>query len=134
MAKAINNRNSGYGSKKKTNTAFKVGDIVTVDTDGFLVPGGSGKAVGISNEVVASTDSDYAATRDLSFQGFKHDDEFEFPVITGSATQTLVGEIVDIAASDARGVDVTASTNKQVQVTRVISTSLIVGRFVTQAA
>lgn len=134
MSKALNNRNSGYASKKKVSTAFKVGDILTIDTDGFLVPGGAGKAAGISNEVVASGDADYAVARDLSFQGFKHDDEFLFPVITGSATQTLVGELVDIAASDARGVDVTASTNKQVQVVRIIDAATIVGRFVVQTA
>lgn len=131
---AINNRNSGYASKKKVSTAFRVGDILTLDTDGFLVPGGAGKAVGISNEVVVAGDADYAVARDLSFQGFKHDDEFLFPVITGTATQTLVGELVDISGSDARGVDVTASTNDQVQVVRIIDAATIVGRFVVQVS
>ena len=134
MAKAINNRNSGEASQKKASTAYQVGDCLSVDANGFMVPGGAGKIKGICNEEVSSTDSDYAGTRDLNFSGFKHDDIFEFPVITGSATQTLVGELVDIDASDARGVDVTASTNDQVEVTRVISTTLIWGRFVPQTA
>ena len=134
MAKAINNRNSGYGSQKKASTAYKVGDCLSIDSNGFLVPGGSGAIKGISNEQVTSADPDYASTRDLQFQAFKEDDQFEFPVITGSATQTLVGELVDIDSTDARGVDVTASTNNQVEVVRVISTSLIVGKFVVQVA
>lgn len=132
MAKASNNRNSGYPSQKKASTAYRVGDVITIDTSGFAVPGGSGKAVGVCNEQITSADADYASTRDLNFSGFKHDDEFTFPVITGSATQTLVGELVDIDAGDARGVDVTASTNKQVQVVRIISTTELVGRFVIQ--
>ncbi len=134
MASQANNRNSGYISQKKASTAFQVGDMVTIDSSGFLVPGGSGKIVGISNEKVTAADADYTSTRDLNFSGYKHDDEFVIPVITGTATQTLVGELVDIAASDARGVDVTASTNDQVQVIRIIDTATIVGRFVTQAA
>lgn len=134
MAKALNNRNSGYASQKKASQAYRVGDCLTVDSSGFLVPGGAGKVVGISNEEITSASLDYTSTRDLNFSGYKHDDEFEFPVITGSATQTLVGELVDLDATDPRGVDVTASTNDQVQVVRVISTTLIVGRFVVQTA
>lgn len=134
MAKAINNRNSGEASQKKASTAYAVGDCLTVDSNGFMVPGGSGSVKGICNEEVGSGDSDYASTRDLNFSGFKHDDIFEFPVITGSAAQTLVGELVDLDASDPRGVDVTASTNNQVEITRVLSTTLVQGRFVPQTA
>lgn len=131
----MNNRNSGYASQKKATTDYKVGDCIAIDSNGFAVPGGATKIVGVCNEKISASDvsaADYASNRDLNFSGFKHDDEFEFPVITGSATQTLVGEIVDIDATDARGVDVTASTNKQVQVVRIINTSTIVGRFVIQ--
>lgn len=134
MAKALNNRNSGYLSQKKASTAFQVGDMLTVDTNGFLVPGSTGKIVGISLEEITSTSSDYTSTRDLKFSEYKNDDEFLIPVITGTATQTLVGELVDISASDARGVDVTASTNDQVQVVRIIDTATIVGKFVAQFA
>lgn len=130
--KAINNRNSGYASKKKASTAYRVGDALTIDSSGFLVPGGSSKVVGVCNEQVTSADSDYTSTRDLNFSGFKHDDEFEFPIITGIGAQTQVGELVDIDATDARGVDVTASTNDQVQVVRIISPTLLVGRIVVQ--
>ena len=134
MAKAINNRNSGYPSQKKASTAYQVGDILTVDSNGFLVPGGAGAVVGICNEEITSASADYASTRDLVFSGYKMDDYFEFPVITGTATQTLVGELVDIDATDFRGVDVTASTNNQVKVTRIIDSATIEGQFVPQVA
>lgn len=130
--KDINNRNSGDVSQKKASTAYRVGDALTVDSNGFLVPGGSGKVVGVCNEEISSGDADYTSTRDLNYSGFKHDDQFEFPVITGSASQTLVGQLVDIDATDARGVDVTATTNDQIEVTRVISATLIWGRIVPQ--
>jgi len=134
MAKAINNRNSGYPSQKKASTAYQVGDILTVDSNGFLVPGGAGIPVGICNEEITSASADYASTRDLVYSGYKMDDYFEFPVITGTATQTLVDELVDIDATDFRGLDVTASTNNQVRVTRILSTTLVEGQFVPKVA
>lgn len=134
MARQINNRNSGYPSKKKASTAYNVGDILTLDSNGFLVPGGSAPAVGICLEQITSASADYTSTRDLVFTAYKMDDYFEFPVITGTATQALVGELVDIDATDPRGVDVTASTNNQVKVTRIIDTATIEGQFVPQVA
>ena len=133
MAKQLNSKNEGDIAPKTASTAFKVGDCLSF-ASGYLVPGGSGKIKGISNESVASTDSDYASTRDLNFTGFNHDDLFIFPVITGTATQAIVGTVVDIAASDASGVDVTASTNKQVEITRFINATTVIGRFVPQTA
>ncbi len=134
MAKKINRDNANEASQKKVSTVFRVGDIVCVDANGFLVPGGATAAKGVCNEQVQASDSDYAVARDLNFVGFDNDDVFEFPVITGSATQTMVGELHDIDATDARGVDVTASTNKQILITRVLSTSLVWGKFVPQVA
>lgn len=189
MAKALNNRNSGYISQKKASTDYQVGDCLSVDANGFLVPGSTGKIVGICNEKINAASvsaADYASTRDLNFSGYKHDDEFEFPVIKiitagafvvgvsytiltvgntdftligaasntvgvvfvatgagsgtgtaytpGTATQTLVGELVDVSTVDARAADVTASTNDQIQVVRIIDSSTIVGRFVVQTA
>jgi len=130
MAFQINNRNNGGISKKKASQAFEVGQFLTYDTDGFLVPGGSAKIVGISNQQVTSASADYAVANDLSFSLATPNDEFIIPVITGTATQTLVGEYVDVDGSDPRGVDVTASTNDQILVTRVINASTIYGRIV----
>lgn len=134
MAKQINNRNSGDAEKKKASTDYQVGDMLTVDGSGFLVPGGSGKIKGISNEFIDSSTPGYDTNRDLNYTGFKHDDLFEIPVVTGTASQALVGTLVDIDSTDARGVDVTATTNKQVEVVRIIDDATIVGRFVVQVA
>jgi hypothetical protein len=132
MATQANYRNNGAISKKKASTAYKVGDFLTTDSNGFLVPAGgvAGKLVGISNEEITASSSDYASTRDLNVSGGGSQVEFEIPVITGSATQTLVGELVDIDASDSRGVDVTASTNDQILVTRIIDSATIKGKIV----
>lgn len=130
MAFQLNKDNSGSISKKKASTAFNVGDFLTVDSDGFLIPGGAGKVVGISNETVKSTDADYASTRDLNFTEAQDDVEFIIPVATGTATQTLVGELVDVDATDKGAVDVTASTNDQIRITRVINASTVYGKIV----
>lgn len=131
MAYFIKARSNADVSKKKASTAFAIGDMLTVDSNGFLVPGGSGKIFGICNEEITSTSADYASTRDLNFSTAMNDDTLLIPVATGSATQTLVGELVDIDASAFGSVDVTASTNDQILVTRVISTTLIEGKVVT---
>jgi hypothetical protein len=131
MAYFNNLKNNSETSKKKASTAFAIGDMLTVDSNGFLVPGGSGKIVGICNEEITSASSDYASTRDLNFSVATNADILTIPVATGSATQTLVGELVDIDASAFGSVDVTASTNDQILVTRIISTTLIEGKVVT---
>lgn len=133
MAFQINNRNNGGISQKKASQAFEVGQFLTCDTDGFLVPGGSGKIVGISNQQVTSASADYAVANDLSFSEATYNDTFIIPVITGTATQTLVGEYVDVDASDPTGVDVTASTNDQILVTRIINSTTIEGKIVNLA-
>ncbi len=131
MAYFIKARSNADVSKKKASTAYAIGDMLTVDSNGFLVPGGSGKIVGICNEEITSASSDYTSTRDLNFSTGMADDTLLIPVATGSATQTLVGELVDIDASAFGSVDVTASTNDQILVTRIISTTLIEGKIVT---
>jgi len=134
MAKQINNRNSGFISQKAASTAFAVGDFVTVNSSGFLIPGGSGTVKGICNETITSADADYASTRDLNYTAFKADDVFEVPVATGTATQTLVGELVDVDATDKGAADVTASTNNQLEVVRVINDTTILCKIVPQVA
>ena len=135
MIKALNNRNSGRVSAKAASTVFHVGDAVT-ESSGYLVAGGTGKVKGICNEEVQATDSDYASTRDLSFQAFKEDDEFEFDVTTGTATQAMVGTVVDIDSANTNpgGLNVSASSNKQVEITRFISAAKVWGKFVPQTS
>jgi hypothetical protein len=130
LATQNNYRNNGAEYKKKASTAFAVGDLCTLDSDGFLVPGGSGKIVGVSNEEVTSADSDYASTRFLNVSAADSEITFTFPVATGTATQTIVGEYVDIDATDTTGLDITASTNDQVLVTKLINATTVEGKIV----
>lgn len=186
MVNQRNNRNSGYLGQKVASTAFKVGAMLSVDTNGFLTPGGTGKIVGISLEEITSASSNFATNQDLVFTGYKHDDEFIVGVLTtitagafvvgqtytiltvgttdytligasantigvvfvatgvgagtgtattfGLATQTLVGELVDVSAIDPRYANIAASTNDQLQVVRIIDSATIVCRIAPQFA
>lgn len=130
MATQKNFRNNGAEFIKKASTAFEIGDLCTVDSNGFLVPGGAGKIVGVSNEKITSADADYAVARPLNVSSGDSETTFIFPVATGTATQTIVGEYVDIDGTDFTAVDVTASTNDQVFVTKFINATTVEGKLV----
>lgn len=130
MATQKNYRNNGAEFIKKASTAFEIGDLCTVDSNGFLVPGGAGKIVGVSNEKITSADADYAVARPLNVSAGDSETTFIFPVATGTATQTIVGEYVDIDGTDFTAVDVTASTNDQVFVTKFINATTVEGKLV----
>lgn len=129
MAIQLNNRNNGGISKKKASTAIEVGDFLTADSNGFLVPGGAGKIIGLSNEQITAASANYADATDINFSVATNNDVFLIPVTTGTATQTLVGELVDLDSAGS-GVDVTASTNDQILVTRIIDAATIEGKVV----
>lgn len=129
MANQINNRNNGNTGNKAASTVFQVGDFISDNGSGQLIPStGLDQILGISNEAVATTDADYATVRQLNFSESVYNDEFEIPVITGTATSALEWTYVDVDPSDPRGVDVTASVAKQILVTKVINASLIQGK------
>lgn len=130
MAIQKNFRNNGGEFIKKASTAFEVGDLCTIDSNGFLVPGGAGKIVGVSNEKVASTDADYATARPLNVSSGDAEITYIFNVATGTATQSTVGEYVDVDGTDFTSVDVTASTNDQVFVTKFIDANTVEGKLV----
>jgi len=122
MSTQNNNRNFGGVFKKAASTAFKVGDLVSINTSGFLVPGGSTKVEGISNETVAATD---ATTRDLNISRKASGVIFTVPVITGTPAQTQVGETFDVSSTDARGINLTAQVNNQLKVERIIDATTV---------
>jgi len=96
---------------------------------GTIIPStGLDQLLGISNERIASTDSDYAVANPLNISEAVYNDEFEIPVITGTATAALEGTYVDVDPTDPRGVDVTSSVAQQILVTKVITGSLIQGK------
>lgn len=128
MAFYINNRNNGDISKKAASTAFEVGQFLQYDGSGYLVPATTGKVVGICNEAVSSASPDYAVARDLSISIPTQNDEIIIPVITGTATQALVGTLVNVDSSDTTGVDVTSGSHSQILVTRFINASTILGK------
>lgn len=130
MATQKNFRNNGAEFIKKASTAFEIGDLCTIDSNGFLIPGGSGKIVGVSNEKVTSADADYAVARPLNVSAGDAEITYIFNVATGTATQSTVGEYVDIDSADFTSLDVTASTNDQVLVTKFINASTVEGKLV----
>lgn len=95
-----------------------------------MIPGGSGKIVGVSNEKVTSADADYAVARGLNVSAGDAEITYIFNVATGTATQTIVGEYVDIDATDKTSLDITASTNDQVFVTKFINATTVEGKLV----
>lgn len=116
--------------KKKASTAFAQGDIVAIDSNGFLIPAVAATTgndiVGICMETVLSTDADYAGTREIAVDVVqKGGDMDRFLAIVGAGTpaQTQVGEAHDL---DANGqIDLTATTTKVVKVERIISSTLV---------
>jgi hypothetical protein len=106
---------------KKASTAFNEGDLVAVDSNGFLIPAVAATVaetiIGVSMETVASTDSDYTGTRKVGVDVFDKGDNGDLllgTVVTGTPAQTQVGEPHDI--TDAGQIDLTAATTKVVKV------------------
>jgi len=101
-------RNFGTTYPKAASTAFEVGDFVIFDGSGAIEPatGGTGGILGIVNEKIASTDSDYATVRPINVT--KATDDVTFDAVvggTGSATAGDVGSTIDVLAADASKVD-----------------------------
>lgn len=132
--KRINGEINIQPYKKKASTAINIGDALYVDTDGFVLPAdasSTGNAiVGISQETIAATDTDYASTRDIAVDVVdKGGDEDRFLAVvgTGTAAQTNVGEAHDLTSSGQ--VDLNATTTLVVKVERFIDTTHVIVSF-----
>jgi hypothetical protein len=113
--------------KKKASVAITIGDAVTVDADGYVLRlTANAKCYGIAQRTVASTDSDYASATRIPVLVCGADAEYEFLVATGTPAQSYVGDYVDF--NDHDSIDLTASTNDDVQVTDIISATLVLGK------
>ncbi len=113
--------------KKKASVAITIGDALTIDADGYLLRlTANAKFYGYALRTVASTDSDYASNTRIPVQVCGDDAEYAITVAAGTPTQANVGDYVDF--DDHNSVDVTASTNDDVLVTGVISSTLIHGK------
>lgn len=113
---------------KKASTAISMGQVVAVDSNGFLIPATASTTgndiVGIAMETIATTDSDYTSTRDVAVDvPDKGGDTDRFRALVGTGTpalQTHVGEAHDLDGSTPPAVDVSATTTKVVKIERLI--------------
>jgi hypothetical protein len=114
---------------KVASTAFAMNDLVYLDANGFLTPAVDGAnivALGLIQKTIATTDTDYASNTLVPVLVGDKDAEFLCDVSTGTAGQTDVGEWIDI--DDANSVDVAASTYDIFFVTKLVSSTQVVGK------
>ncbi|OGG65122.1 hypothetical protein A2Z56_02425 [Candidatus Kaiserbacteria bacterium RIFCSPHIGHO2_12_45_16] len=119
--------------KKTASTAFAFGDVVTVSS-GLLVKATASTArtaiLGLIQRTVLSTDADYASETAVPVLVLdQNPEEFLADVGTGSAVQSMVGGVYDL--KDENELDVNAQTIKCFRITKIISTTKVVGRFQT---
>lgn len=114
---------------KVASTAFAMNDLVYLDANGFVTPAVDGVAltpVGLIQNVVTSTDSDYADNSMVNVLVGDVDAKFLCDVSTGTAAQEDVGQWVDI--DDANSIDVNASTYDIFFVTDFVSSSQVIAK------
>jgi 3-keto-L-gulonate-6-phosphate decarboxylase len=121
--------------KKKVSTAFAVGDIVIVDSSGFIdqVAAASAAAVivGVCMQPVLSTDADYAVATPIAIDVFRKNnngDTFRLQVETGTPAQTMVGETHDLTS--AGKAELTATSTNVYKVQRILSATEVLVTFV----
>lgn len=111
---------------KKASTAFAIGMWIEYDGSGFVKPlaAGANPVLGLCQEVILSTDTDYTSTRDISYDGIVDGtDRWLMPVTNGTALSTMVGLPFNVY-TDSYGLDVSAG-GVQFEVTRFISATLV---------
>lgn len=118
------------GYKKAGSVAFAFNDVVTVDASGFLVKATASttlaKIVGLIQATVLATDVDYTANTVVPvLETMNKEAELMADVGTGSAVQAMVGTAYDL--KDAVSIDVTATTIKVFKITKVITTTKVLG-------
>jgi hydroxyethylthiazole kinase-like sugar kinase family protein len=119
--------------KKTASTAFAFNDVVTVSS-GLLVKATAStprdEIIGLIQRTVLATDADYASQTAVPVLVLDNNaDEFIADVGTGTAVQSMVGSLYDL--KDENELDVSAQLVKAFRVTKVISTTKVVGRFET---
>ena len=114
---------------KVASTAIANGAALTFDGSGAVTvaTATSTRIAGISAKVIASTDSDYASNTLIPLVAVGPDDIFLAAVGTGTLTTAMVGNQYDLA--DSVGIDVTATSHKQVTVVGFVSASLALVKF-----
>lgn len=117
---------------KTASTTYAYNDMVdilsTAAGAGTLVKATSSSThvIGLIQQTIAATDSDYTSTTKVPVLVGDADAEFLFDVSTGTAAATDVGEMIDLEDQDS--VNVGAYTYGHVKVTEFISTTQVVGK------
>lgn len=119
------------GYRKTASTVFARGDVVTL-TSGLLVRAGAATAktavLGLIMRDVLATDLDYAKESVVAVLILENNNnEFIADVTTGTAVQSMVGTYVDLA--NVSNINVSASSIGLFKVTKIVSTTKVVGRF-----
>lgn len=116
--------------QKAASEAFTFGDVVGINTSGFMtkyLDGSSFPIMGLIQRTIAATDTDYALNTKVPVLVAGAEAEYLCDVSTGTAAQTDVGEYIDV--DDSNSVDVGSSTNNDAYVTQFISAALVVVKF-----
>lgn len=122
------------GYLKKASTAMNFGDAVFLN-GGYVDKAGATTAakdiIGVVQETIASTDSDYASARPIAVEmPDKGENGDWFVALVGAGTPvqaTHVGNSYDLTSAGA--VDLTASSYKVVKVQAIISSTLVIVSF-----
>lgn len=121
MIQRKNNAHQIAYFSKKASTAINLGAIVSIDTDGFLIPATASTTthIGVCMEAIAATDADYSSTRKVMVDILKSPtDQLEAEVSAGTVAQTCVGAFYDLNSTGDK-VDLSATSVKAVYVVAV---------------
>lgn len=126
MIKQINGDHLVNEYTAPASTAFAFNDVVTVDAStGKLAKATAttprSQLLGLIQQTITSTDSDYASDKTVAVLEFHKEAEFLADVDTGTLTTAMRGQQFDLA--DHNGIDVTANAEGHVTVVRYISAS-----------
>jgi hypothetical protein len=130
----INNRQNGRTWHKKALTPFAIGQFVEIDgTTGFVIPATNTKPVlGVTNESIDNTSSNYALNDSLSISEAVYNDELIITVSSGPATALMEGRYlaIDAAATGVviAGISTTVSAATPILVTKFINATTILGK------
>ena len=98
---------------KAPSTAFALGDVVTFNGSGQIIPAvaGSTTIAGVIKRAVVASDADYASASFVPVEVFTHGDVFEIDCST-TVTQAMVGTLRDLTSASTLNVGAGATVNQ----------------------
>ena len=122
-----------YG--KTASTAFTFNDVMMLSASGLLVlytDSANLRVIGLVQKAIASTDSDYASETRIPVLVCGSDAEYLCDIGNGTGAAGDVGELIDFdgAGSAHQNVDVSNSQFDMLEVTKFISTTQVVCKFI----